>query len=172
MKKKNLITSIVLFVCIAIIVILIIRFNKPTPAIVAADGSVSGNYAISNILALQKSYECSFTKSDEAASVQGTLQTDGSKVRGDFDISLQVGGGQTNSFASHTITKDNTTYAWTSLQPIGYKTRVVKSATRGATPEEQAQILGQNDKVQMSCKPTTIDQSVFNVPEAISFTQI
>lgn len=171
MKKKNWITALIIFIVIALIGVAIVRYSKPTLPVVQPDGSTKGNYALKNIMALKESYECSFTKSDEVTRVVGTLQTDGSKIRGDFDISLTTKDGE-KSFASHLIVIDNQAYSWTSLQPVGYKTRYTGSANKNATPEEQGQMVGKGDVLPLNCVKKNIDQGVFNIPEAINFIGI
>jgi hypothetical protein len=140
--------------------------NIPVTPVVEPDGSISGNYSIESIEKLGKPFECSFSKSDGSSQVSGSIRMAESKLRGDFDINVA-----STSFASHFIITSSTTYTWTSLGPIGYKSLVAKSASKGASPIEQAQIIGTEDKEDYNCSPWNTDLSIFELPSGINFSE-
>ena len=156
-------------VILAILVIFGWNYYKNIPEIptVGADGKIVGSYSIVGIETLGKPYECSFSKSDGSSKVTGTIRIAESKFRGDFDINVA-----STSFASHFIITNNTTYTWTSLGPIGYKIPVAKSASQNASPQEQAQIIGTEDKEDYNCSSWDTDTSAFELPSGINFSEL
>ncbi len=140
--------------------------NMPVTPAVGPGGSISGNYSIESIEKLGKPYECSFSKSDGSSEVSGTLQMAEGKLRGNFNISAAT------SFTSHFIIISDTTYTWTSLGAVGYKSPVAKSASKNASPIEQAQIVGTEDKEDYNCSPWNIDPTVFELPSGINFLEL
>ncbi len=160
---------------VGLVVILAVVFNlsrsseAPTPQ-VAEDGSINGKYSIEGILGLGRAYECSFAKADNTSEVNGTIFTDGKQVYGEFNIDTQI---INQSFQSFLVIKENTTYSWTSLQPVGYKAPVVKSASVNTSPQNQAQLVGTADLVDYSCKPwTNIDAKKFELPTNVTFVDL
>ena len=143
--------------------------SNPAP-VASEDGSITGKYSIESIMKLGKSYECTFLKEDATSQVSGKVFTDGKQVYGEFNINTQI---INQNFQSYLIIKDDTTYTWTSLQPIGYKAPVARSATTNASPNEQAQLVGTNDQVDYTCSPwASIDNSKFEIPTNITFTDL
>jgi hypothetical protein len=171
---KNKITLLVIGIVIVTIGIFV-YVNRGTTPTVGADGKINGNYSIASIEALSKPYECAFSKSDGSAKVSGVIRTAEGKLRGDFDLSTTASTNAADqnpsNFASHLIVIDGTAYIWTSLQPIGYKNPVAQSASKGASPIEQAQIIGIKDKEDYACSPWNADPSTFGLPSSITFLE-
>lgn len=167
----------VAIVVVVVIGILIYVFGKEKP-VIGPDGKITGNYSVSSIEALGKPYQCSFSKSDATSQVSGVMRMAEGKLRGDFDITTSLTNTATGqnlpntSFASHFIIMDGTSYIWTSIRPFGLKAPAAKSATSNASPEEQAQIVGTNDKIDYTCSPWNADLSVFDLPSGISFSEL
>jgi hypothetical protein len=144
--------------------------DKPEVPVVGMNGVVSGSYSIEGIMALGKPYICNFEKMDGASKIVGTVQTDGQKIHGQFRIKTEL---VKTEFDSYLIVRDGDTYAWTSLAPIGYKSKLAKSASVNASPSAQSQIVGTKDKMDYNCKPwTQVDQSVFVPPTSIIFSEM
>jgi hypothetical protein len=142
-----------------------------------SEGTIVGTYSLKNIIDQELPYECTMGKSDETSRVLGNIFISGDgKIRGDFDLELvlpeETPTEIPRSFASHLIVDGDTAYTWTSLQPIGYKTKVAKSATKNASTEEQSQIVGIDDELEYECKPWNANLTVFIVPTGISFSEL
>jgi hypothetical protein len=168
--KKDIIIYPVLGIVLALLVIFVWNYkSKPTPPVIGPDGKISGNYTIEGIMSLGQPYECTFEKSDGISAISGTLLTDGKNLQGQFRIKTDSVKDEFNSFL---IEKDGTAYAWTSLQNTGYKSPVAKSASANASPGEQAQIVGTEDKTPFECKPwQNPDSTTFDIPTWITFLE-
>lgn len=147
--------------------------------LIMADGKITGNYAIKDILELEVPYECNFNKTDTTAQVSGLVRMAEGKVRADFDIQINPqatnfgdsGTDQRAFFASHFILKDGVNYIWTSLQNTGYKSNITDSA-EGSSKKDQAQIIGIEDKVAFDCKPWNAVLNAFDLPTGIKFVEL
>ncbi len=167
MNKQKIVIIIGVIVVIALVVIFGGQGSKP---VAREDGSIEGEYSIKNIMDLGKPYECTFNKSDGASSVTGALRIHEGKVRGDFDIHLEALDG--GSFASHLIINEGYSYNWTSIQPIGFKSKIVEKSASSDEEVDQAQIIGVGDKVAYKCVPWNADLTAFNLPPGIQFSEL
>lgn len=164
---KKAITWIVWLLVLISLVYLYHISTKAELPVVGTNGEVKGEYAISNIMALGKPYRCTFEKKDETSMIQGVLTTDALNIYGEFKINTKI---LEESFRTFLLVRGKESYIWTSLQNVGFKSRVTNSATKNASPEEQAQIVGLKDKLELSCSPLAeIDPSTFEVPSSIEF---
>ena len=156
-------------IILAVLVIFACKYeNRQKAPIVEADGKISGDYTIESIMKIGRPYKCSFLKSDGSSQVSGILQMAENKLRGDFDLITTA-----TSFASHFIVIEDIAYTWTSLEPIGYKGPVAKSASKNASPAEQAQIVGTQDRINYKCEPwLNMDNSFFETPPGVTFTAL
>ena len=144
-----------------------------TPIIVAPNGEVKGQYALSQIIALHQAFKCDFEKASDTVSVKGTIfiaedSLNKSEVSGDFQITNSPVG----NIESHFITKDNISYTWTSLVNIGYKKAVTDTASTNSSPSDQASIVGNNDKVNYDCSPWIPVESRFTLPNNVIFKDL
>ena len=158
---------------LAVLIILVILFfdykNRAVAPTIGADGKISGNYSIASIMKLGKPYKCAFEKNDGTSQIAGTVLTDGSKISGKFAIKTDLA---KNGFNDFLIIKNGKAYIWTSLQNLGYEHPAAKSAGADASPQDQAQIVGTEDLIQYDCAPWTIDNSVFETPSSIQFSEV
>ncbi len=142
------------------------------------EGAIVGTYSLKDVLDQKKPFSCTFIKIGETSRVIGEIRlSDEGDLRGDFDVELVIPEDAPNqetprSFATHFIIKDDTSYTWTSLQPVGYKAGVAKSASKNASQEEQAQIVGINDKQDYECKPWNQNLTIFELPSGINFLDL
>ena len=173
MKKetRNQITFALVGVVVVILLFLGYGYiNKPEIPVVGTSGEISGYYAIGGIMRLERPYVCSFEKTDGASKILGVIHTDGENLYGEFKIQTDSVEGKFNSFL---MIKNKTAYTWTSLQNIGYKSNVAKSATKNASPQEQAQIVGTRDKMNYECSPwPKVDPTLFEIPNWIEFADL
>jgi hypothetical protein len=155
-------------VILATALILALNYEREAePAQVNEDGSVVGSYSIENIMALKKPYVCTFEKVQGANRVAGTVKTDGANIYAEFTIKAEF---LQDEFMSYFIVREGKSYAWTSLASKGYISPVAKSATTGASPVNQAQIVGTKDEIPYRCDPwNEPDLSIFEIPSSITF---
>lgn len=155
-------------IILAVALILALSYEREAkPAKVNEDGSVVGSYSIENIMALKKPYICTFEKIEGANRVAGTVKTNGENIYAEFAIKAEF---LRDEFQSYFIVRDGKAYAWTSLASKGYISPVAKSATSGASPVNQAQIVGTRDEMPYECSPwSDPDTSIFEIPPSITF---
>ena len=167
MKKNQSTIWLTVFTLLIIGSFAYIYINKPIIPVIGADGTIKGNYSIESIRMAGQPYECSFTKTDGSSRISGTLQIISDQLRGDFDISLLD-----KDFASHIIITGGFAYTWTSIGPVGYKGSIAKSASKNASPTEQAQIIGTEDKMDYTCFLWEVNSKLFDIPTGITFTEL
>jgi len=157
-------------VAVLCILLFIYQSNKIVVPTVGASGEINGNYTIEGIMKLSKPYVCTFEKSDGSSSISGVVHTDGQKIYEEFKIKTDL---VKNGFNSFLLIKDGIAYTWTSLQNIGYTSPVAKSASKNASPSEQAQIIGIKDKETYQCEPwLNATGSIFDTPTGITFSTL
>ena len=168
---KNKFSNIIIWGLLIVVAILLFRyFSKVEVPKTELNGDVIGKYSIESILTLDKPYQCVFEKEDGVSKITANIFTNEKDIYADFAI--QTNAGETGRFNSFFLIKDGSTYGWTSLSNLGYKTGVVKSASINATPLEQAQIIGIKDKLDYKCKLLSqADVSLFIVPSSINFNE-
>ncbi len=158
---------------IALVILGIYAFsytNKPEIPIVGEDGKISGEYVIGGIMRLEKPYVCNFEKSDSVSKILGVIHTDGTNLYGEFKITTDLVEGGFDSFL---VVNNNRAYTWTSIQNVGYESPVAKSAIKNASVQEQAQIIGINDKVEYECNPwLEVDTTLFETPDWVTFPEL
>lgn len=170
MKKDKILYSLVGIIIVVGAILVYVYGSKPTIPNVGEDGSVRGNYSIEGIMALKKPYVCSFNKSDEVSKIIGLVRTDGENMYGEFRIETNI---MSEPFSSFLIVKNNETYTWTTLAPVGYKSPVARSANVNASPTEQGQMIGTKDKVYYECKVwEDVDSTYFDLPQGITFSEM
>ena len=86
-------STIFILILLAVGAVYFFLSEKDTPTInlgegvlIMADGKITGNYAIRDILELEVPYECTFNKVDTMSQVSGLVRMAEKKVRADFDI--------------------------------------------------------------------------------------
>lgn len=176
-KKQQVASWLIIIALVASGVFVYFHGNKITTPQVNQSGKISGDYSIADIMSLGLPYECTFSKSDGDYKVSGIMQMTKDKLRGNFDITIPMGNingknSQNTNFTSHFIMINDITYTWTSLQSIGYRSPVAKSAKNNASPQEQAQIMGTRDKTDYICNPWNENLSVFELPSNITFLDL
>lgn len=135
-----------------------------------AEGDVPSSFAGSmyGLLSLHKNITCTFERTDEQGSVDGTVYVSGEHVRGDFTLSTAEA-----SFEGHMIRDEQYVYTWADT-PFGqFASKIDYTKTDVDTLEEQAQTnYGLNDEADYNCVPWEVDQSKFVVPEDVEFSDM
>lgn len=169
--KKQISSWITLIVLVALGAAVYIYGNKPSAPAVGEDGKISGDYSIAGVMRLGKPYVCTFEKSDGSSSVMGVIHTDGQKIYGEFRIETKTT--EAEEFNSFLVMGDGEAYVWSSLQNIGYKSKAAESASKGASPAEQGQIIGLRDKIPYKCSPwQDVDSAIFEPPTWVTFSEL
>lgn len=152
----------------AVLVILAYNWfiNRPVTPKIETDGSFSGNHSLEEILKLKKPYACNFKKSDETSEINGVLYIDQEKIAGEFLIKTNF---SKQEFKSFLIIKNDRSYVWTSLQKTGLTMPAAESAKNGASPQEQAQMVGLKDRENYECKIWQPKAEQFDLPSDIIF---
>lgn len=168
--KNQVVFSLVGTVIVILGIFAINYEGRPETPVIGADGKISGYYAIEGIMRLGKPYVCTFEKTDGTSKLAGVIHTDGQKIYEQFRIKTDL---IKNEFNSFLLVKDGEAYTWTSLSDLGYKSSVVKNASRSTSPAEQAQIVGTRDKLVYKCEPwQNVDNTIFEIPTWIKFTDL
>ncbi|HYV33671.1 MAG TPA: hypothetical protein VE973_02390, partial [Candidatus Limnocylindria bacterium] len=91
------------------------------------------------------------------------------KMRGDF--SSTVNG---KAMATHMINDGQTVYTWTDGQAMGMKmsTSAMASPTPAKEMEQQQQSVNPDAKYNYNCSPKSADDSMFQVPSNITFSDM
>lgn len=149
------------------------------------DNDISGS--IFDLVNQDKNITCTF--GDDQKNFSGTIYVANKKVRSDFTTTAA-----NQAIEGHSIIDGDWVYTWTSMLPRGTKMNVadLKSAANGAEDKdnkgrgrtddvqnggkgqgiaEQAQERTRlNEKFNYHCFDWTVDESKFNLPEDITFT--
>lgn len=162
---KNQITYLIVGTAVIVGGIFIFTYNSgPASPKISEDGSISGVYSIESILSLGQPYVCNFERSDEVSKVFGLMRTDGSKIFGEFRIETEL---MEVPFSSFLVVKDEKTYTWTTLAPIGYEAPLNRGATNGNGP------VGTKDEIYYECKVwEEVDSTYFDLPEGVVFGEM
>jgi hypothetical protein len=161
MKNKDYILYPLAGVILALLIIFVLNYLK----------SQTGNgFTIESIINSDKPYTCTFEKMDESSTISGTIHTNNQKLFGEFKIKTDL---ETKEFNSFLIIKDNKAYVWTSLQPSGYISSIAKSSSVNSSPQDQAQIIGTEDRLPYVCEPwQNADNALFEIPTSTKFVEL
>lgn len=101
---------------------------------------------------------------------QGVVYVLGKKVRADFVVEAPIVGAVT----TYMIADGADVYSWSSIAPTGVKSPMQQSETEDSqtnvpTVEEQA---GPYNNYTYDCQPSTVEASLFVVPNNITFTEV
>jgi hypothetical protein len=132
---------------------------------------IGSGFAIESIIKSGNPSVCTFEKKDETSTISGTVHINEQKLYGEFKIKTADSG--TKEFSSFLLIKDGKAYIWTSLQSLGYTSSVAKSASGNASPQDQAQIIGTEDRLPYNCTAwQNTDNNFFQAPAGINFMEL
>ena len=130
----------------------------------ADDGAFKGSAKA--LMARGGDHKCTFTQVVENSTSTGTVYISGMKMRGDFKSDVSAAG--TNiSVESHMISDGEFTWVWSSMMPTGMKMKI--DAEAGATADQG---FDANQELEYSCVKWNRDASQFDLPSAVTFTEI
>ena len=168
--KNQIISWLVIIIFIALGVFVYIYGSKPVMPQVEAGGKIAGNYSIASIMKVAKPYKCVFERNDGTSKISGVIHINGDNAYGELRISTETA---EKDFTSFLLIKGKEAYVWTSLQSLGYRSTVAESALRNASAQEQAQIVGTRDKLDLQCETwQAVDNTIFDIPVWIRFVEL
>lgn len=109
------------------------------------------------------SKKCTYSDNTDNMMSSGTVYLANSKMRGDFDTQAS---GQT--FHSHMITDQTTSYIWTDGQPQGIKMTMDKIPSPNPSAKTQSGV-DINKNFNFKCDNWSADESLFTTPSDIKF---
>lgn len=169
---------------IAIIVLLLVgggvlaftQMQKPVVAPTSQDPSVAENSqsdqknrgTIQSLISAGKNVVCEINMPEQKSS--GTTYVVGNKVRGDFTVNLDESG---KPMMSHMISDGEYMYMWTDGVDQGTKFKIdAVSANPSALPSSAPKTANLNQEVDLNCSDWAVDNTKFNVPANIKFTDM
>lgn len=168
--KNEIISWLILVIFVALSVFVYVYGSRPAMPEIGPDGRINGNYSIASIMRVGLPYKCTFEKAEGSSKILGILHTDGNNIYGEIRIKTDT---LEKEFTSFLLAKGDNAYIWTSLKPIGYKSSLAKSASKGASVQDQAQIVGTRDKMAYECELLqNLDSTIFEIPEWITFVDL
>ncbi len=137
--------------------------KAPTPTIADINSDVNGS--IFDIVKLGKDITCTYT--DTATKLAGTIYVSGQKVRSDFTTTVQG-----RSLEAHTYMDGEWAYMWSPILTQGTKMNVtdLKSTATATDAETKMAKDKLNQNFVYHCQPWTVDQTMFDLPKDITFT--
>lgn len=118
------------------------------------------------LMASNTPQECTFQNTTDSSTSEGKIYLANGMMRGDFTA---VSSGQT--FTSHMITKDGTVYTWIDNMTTGFKISADENA-QVKTDDSQKKGFDINQELNYNCKPWSADNSTFEVPANVTFTDM
>lgn len=113
------------------------------------------------------SYKCEVTQIVATMTTKGTVYMHDALVRAEFSNSVA---GQ--SLNTTMIARDGYMYSWTSLTPNkGYKTKIAAGADSGAKNQAATYTWNGSQVGDYSCAAWNADDSLFDIPTTVTFTQ-
>jgi hypothetical protein len=117
------------------------------------------------LIARGGNYKCTFKQDTEVGTSTGTVYISGKEMRGDFSSVVTVAN---TTIESHMISDGEFVYTWSPLMPTGMKMKVDTTATT----EESTEGFDTNQELDYECNPWTRDETVFSLPEGVTFTEV
>jgi hypothetical protein len=109
------------------------------------------------------SQKCTYSDNTSGNQISGTTYIANGKMRVDSSYSV---GGKNN--LTHMIVSDNTNYVWTEGQTNGFKMSYDPNAQ--PSPSKGQGEIDMNKSMNYSCSPWIADNSLFNLPSGIKFS--
>lgn len=122
----------------------------------------NGPMSLQSLVAAGAPVTCTFSTTTAQGEETGTMYIASGMVAGDFTMS----GGTQGTIDAHMIIENQTSYMWTSMSTMGFKSTVIEQATSSSSNQG----VNYNSPMDYSCQPWTVDSTKFNLPANISFT--
>jgi hypothetical protein len=132
--------------------------------------SIGENSSINDLLASGENIQCTYSFADEDGNENtGTTYVAGERMRGSFTFNSQTEGVQT----SNMLQDNEYQYVWSDGSNEGFKTKVEAADSEDSQPAENAddqQAIDQDQKYDFDCSEWSVDETVFEVPANVKFT--
>jgi hypothetical protein len=144
--------------------------NKDDGAANQSGQNIGENSSINDLLASGENIQCTYSFTDDDGNENtGTTYVVGERMRGSFTFNSQTEGVQTSN-----ILRDNEyQYVWSDGSNEGFKTKVEAADSEDSQPAEKTddqQTIDQDQKYDFDCSGWSVDETVFEVPANIKFT--
>jgi hypothetical protein len=120
--------------------------------------------SLRELLGLGKNVTCTMTYPKGNGS--GTVYVAGERVRGDFNTP----GPEGEMMESHMIRDNEYGYFWTGAE--GTKIKIDETQQAETTEKSQQESVDLDEEVDMDCSSWSVDNSMFNVPQGVEFTDL
>lgn len=121
--------------------------------------------SIKNLLAAGKNQKCEIAYPENKG--KGIIYVSGNKFAGDYTVE-----GPQGTIAGHSISDGVYVYNWSSMSTDGVKIKIDQAEKNTATNSEDQQNFDINQQVSLKCSSWNTDNSKFNVPTNIKFTDV
>jgi len=154
-------------VALALLVILIgLAFIFLKGGIPSATNSNTSPQTANNQISLRtlveanKPVTCTFSTTTEAGTQNGTVHIANGMVAGEFKMI----GGNMDGTNAYLLVRDSTSYVWTSMNNVGFKSTIVTNAKGKTTSVDY------DTTFDFSCGTWVVDAKKFIIPQEITFT--
>lgn len=120
---------------------------------------------IKSLVAAGKTQQCTFSSKEDATQSSGTMFFANGKMRGDFNTTTE-----NVKVASHMIYDGSTSHFWTDGSTTGFKMTLDENAKADANTQSQG--LDPNKNFEFDCKSWSADNSKFDLPSGVQFTDL
>ncbi len=131
-----------------------------TAPAVPSGGNTKQGQSLRALVEANKPVACTFASTTASGTESGTMYIANGMVAGDFTIQSANG-----NIDAHMITKDSTSYVWTSMSSVGFKSSVSTEASNKTTRG-----VDYNSTMNYKCTVWTPDAKKFDMPKSITFT--
>jgi len=161
---KKALWGLVIIIIIGLGAYFILHGNKamaPSSTTSSTAPTAGGMQSLSALVAAGSPVTCQFASTTPQGRMQGTMYIANGMVAGDFTTQNP----QAGTVNTHMLTRDNTSYVWTSLSTTGFKS-TINAANANNAP---SQGVSYSQPMDYQCQPWTVDSSKFSLPANISF---
>jgi len=124
---------------------------------------------IKSLLAMGKDVACDVSYSVGQNKTAGKVYVAGQKMSGDFTVTTSDG----KALDTHMVQKDGYIYYWSSIVPQGTKMKIpTESESPVPAPGGVSTGFNADQQVQYRCSPWGADDSKFNLPANVQFTDV
>jgi hypothetical protein len=121
---------------------------------------------LKSLLSAGKTESCVIEYPDNGGS--GTFYVSGKKFAGEFTVKEQSG----KEITGHTVSDGTFVYIWSSAMASGFKMKADTAINAASSASPQNGNVDFNQKVSYKCSPWTMDDSKFQVPQGIKFSDV
>ncbi len=129
----------------------------------------TGALSMRDLVSRDESVRCTFVHDTEMSKSSGEVFVAQGKIRGNFDV-VAVGAQGEQPFNAYMISDGDMSYIWSSVLPQGVK--IPLSQLEEQSSDQASEGISYNTKLNYSCEPWQVDNSVFVPPTSVSFVGV